>query len=117
MPHAILANTLQDEDGRWRMKGRLVHMVLPSSATNGMITRNNNGVFSCNKNYSDLIKFGKHDQELSVVQREPKKMLKRAMARANGLPFITPMREGLEFPSLTRGSPGSMASSRVGTGL
>jgi hypothetical protein len=88
-----------------------------SSATNGMITRNTNAVFSCNKNHSDLVKFGKHDQELSLIHRELKQMVKRAMARADGLPFITPLREGLEFSSRTKGSPGSMASSRVGTGL
>jgi hypothetical protein len=84
------------------MNGERIVMVTKSSATNGMNTKNEDVAISLNRNHSDIVKFGKHDDECSRAVDVLNEMVKRAMQRAAGEPFTTPLRAGSGFSPPTR---------------
>lgn len=112
----LKTNKHQDErDGQWKANGEEIFMVDKSSATNGNYSKEYEVTFRCNRNHSDLVKFGRHDEELKTVLRELKEVVQRAMKRVKGEEFVTPMCEGLR--ALPRVGTGLEGPSRMGTGL
>lgn len=86
---------LQDETtGRVSNSGTKVILVTKSSATNGMLTTNKAVTHGIPRNHSELVKFGKHDPELHRVIVVLQNMVKRALKRATGESFETPLNAG-----------------------
>jgi hypothetical protein len=65
------------------MTGESIEMVTKSSATNGMLSRNDGITDSIDRNHSDIVKFGEHDPECSRIVDELRKMIGRALERHN----------------------------------